>query len=55
MTKSELIELLNNSRAVPDDAEVVIYESGGKFTVPEAESILFVVDQFGAGCPGGLG
>lgn len=54
MTKAEVIDLLTNARTVPDEAEVVVYD-GGKFVVPDGNSILFVVDQFGQGCPGGLG
>lgn len=53
MTKKELIDFLTNARAVPDDAEVVLHQSGTLVILKEA-LVLFVVDQCGMGCPGGL-
>lgn len=54
MTKKELINLLVNSRAVPDDAEVVFHQVGqGDFYRPAEADVFFLIDQYGQGGLGG--
>lgn len=49
MTKREMIELLENARAVPDDARIVIEDNNSKLIDFQADDIMFVINRFGSG------